>query len=71
MALARGIHTSLDRRRDKRIPCFFVLLLKEISSISFNTISNTTRVKTGIKQHAEMENLSYPLLNEILSVILI
>ena len=37
-------------------PLFFLLLLKEISSISSNTTSNTTRVKTGIKQHAKMEN---------------
>ena len=35
---------------------FYLLLLKEISSISSNTTSNTTRVKTGIKQHAKMEN---------------
>ena len=93
----RGEHISLNRRRDMCIPCFFVLLLKEMSSISSNTTSNTTRVKTGIKQHAKTENcgahrgdtlslnrrrdmcipslvldfLSYPLLNEILSVILI
>ena len=38
------------------IPCFFLLLIKEISSISSNAISNTTRVKTGIRQHAKMEN---------------
>ena len=56
VALARGIQISLNRRRDMCIPCFFVLLLKEISSISSNTTSNTTRVKTGIKQHAKMEN---------------
>ena len=37
-------------------PLFFLLLLKEISSILSNTTSNTTRVKTGIKQHAKMEN---------------
>ena len=52
----RGIHISLNRRRDICIPCFFVLLLKEISSISSNTSSNTTRVKTGIKQHAKTQN---------------
>ena len=56
VALTGGIHISLNRRRDMCIPCFFVLLLKEISSISSNTTSNTTRVKTGIKQHAKMEN---------------
>ena len=28
---------------------------KEISSISSNITSNTTRVKTGIKQHAKVE----------------
>ena len=59
VALTGGIRISLNRRRDMCIPCFFVLfvlLLKEISSISSNTSSNTTRVKTGIKQHAKMEN---------------
>ena len=56
VALAGGIHISLNRRRDMCIPCFFFLLLKEISLISSNTTSNTTRVKTGIKQHAKMEN---------------
>ena len=56
VALTGGIHISLNRRRDMCMPCFFVLLLKEISSISSNTTSNTTRVKTGIKQHAKMEN---------------
>ena len=59
MALTGGIHISLNRCRDMCIPCFlvlFVLLLKEISSISSNTTSNTTRVKTGIKQHSKMEN---------------
>ena len=34
----------------------FVLLLKEVSSLSSNTTSNTTRVKTEIKQHAKMGN---------------
>ena len=56
VALTGGIHISLNRSRDMCIPCFFVLLLKEISSISSNTSSNTTRVKTGIKQHAKTEN---------------
>ena len=56
VSLAGGIHISLNRRRDMCIPCVFVLLLKEISSISSNTSSNTTRVKTGIKQHAKTEN---------------
>ena len=55
VSLAGGIHISLNQRRDMCIPCFFVLLLKEISSISSNTTSNTTRVKTGIKQHAKLE----------------
>ena len=94
------------RRRDTHItepaqgyvyPLFLCSLAEGISSISSTTTSNTTRVKTGIKQHAKMENcgarrgihisltrrrdmcipslvldfLSYPLLNEILSVILI
>ena len=59
VVLAGGIHISLNplnRRRDMCIPCFFLLLLKEISSISSNTTSNTARVKTGMKQHAKMEN---------------
>ena len=56
VSLAGGIHISLNRRREMCIPCFFVVLLKEISSISSNTTSNTTRVKTSIKQHAKMEN---------------
>ena len=47
---------ELNQRRDMCIPCFSVLLLKEISSISPDTISNTTRVKTRIKQHAKMES---------------
>ena len=46
---------ELNQRRDMCIPCFSVLLLKEISSISPDTTSNTTRVKTRIKQHAKME----------------
>ena len=33
----------------------YLLLLKEMSSISSNITSNTTRVKTGIKQHAKAE----------------
>ena len=37
------------------MPLFFLLLPKEESSISSNTTSNTTRVKTGIKQHAKVE----------------
>ena len=56
MALVGEIHISLNRRRDMCIPSFFLLLLKEISSIPSNTTSNTTRVKTAIKQHAKMEN---------------
>ena len=55
MTLVGEIHISLNRRRDICIPCFFLLLIKEISSIPSNTTSNTTRVKTGIKQHAKME----------------
>ena len=33
----------------------YLLFLKEMSSISSNITSNTTRVKTGIKQHAKVE----------------
>ena len=33
----------------------YLLLLKEMSSISSDITSNTTRVKTGIKQHAKVE----------------
>ena len=55
VSLAGGIQISLNRRRDMCIPCVVVLLLKEISSISSNTTSNTTRVKTGIKQHTKIE----------------
>ena len=33
----------------------YLLLLKEMSSISSNITSNTTRVTTGIKQHAKVE----------------
>ena len=33
----------------------YLLLLKEMSPISSDITSNTTRVKTGIKQHAKVE----------------
>ena len=45
------INTDVHTRHNKEIS----FLLKEISLISSNITSNTTRVKTGIKQHAKVE----------------
>ena len=48
------INTDAHPRHNKAIRKY-LLLLKEMPSISSNITSNATRVKTGIKLHAKVE----------------